>query len=224
VAGGGLCLSHPFHALIRETVARAALPECEVVRDAACGGTGYVPIFSMPTWSDESKHAQVDILVLRADRSGRRKVRMIIEIERSGLTPVKIIGKFVTSAAASYFMPEPGASSVEFDGSTVFVQVLDTSRLNIEKTTKPQQFDALEHAIGSLLPLSPGPRCALQGVLRHRGRLPREARRGPRRVPPTCPQRLPTGDRLDQDRGPAGARGPPAGHPDSHRACGRALV
>ncbi len=147
-------MSHPFHQLIGEIVAGAELPHCAVIRDIACGGNGYVPIFSTPTWSDESKHAQVDMLVLREGDPGPQKVRAIIEVEESGFTPVKIFGKFATSAAASYFIPKPGGSPVEFDDRTVFVQVLDTSSLNQEKTAKLRQFDALETAICSFLPLA----------------------------------------------------------------------
>ncbi len=147
-------MPHTFHELIAEIVAGAKFPSCEVLLGSDCGGKQKLPLYTTPIPSDEAKHTEADMLVLRTVGPRGSKVRVIIEIEESGFTPVKVFGKFAASATASYFIPRSGEPPVEFDDPTVFVQVLDTASMKAEETAKFRQFDALTSTIDSLLPLT----------------------------------------------------------------------
>ncbi|MCX7861630.1 MAG: hypothetical protein N2449_01385, partial [Bacteroidales bacterium] len=72
-----------------------------IILDKACGGTQNVQLFLYPNKTFGNKVCQVDILILEND-----EIQVIIEIEESEITPVKILGKFFASAIAKYYIHE----------------------------------------------------------------------------------------------------------------------
>jgi len=65
----------------------------------------------------------VDMLILRSN-----SIKVIIEIEESNVKPVQICGKLLASALSSHYIygDDP---PVPVDGSVLFIQILDTSKL-----------------------------------------------------------------------------------------------
>jgi hypothetical protein len=144
-------MSHPLHRLIGQILVDAVLPDCEIVRTADCGGDGTASLFSSGEWSDELKYAEVDMLLITERESKGRRVQVIIEIEESGLKPSNVLGKFLASAFSSHFIARQGTLPVEISDSTSFIQILDTSSLNIEGTAKISQWEHLEQALQAIV-------------------------------------------------------------------------
>jgi hypothetical protein len=79
---------------------------------------------------------------------------MIVEIEESNVKPTQICGKFLTSALASYYIHNSKRNEpIGMDGSVTFIQIVDTSKLVKEKTSKFKQWKALEESINRIIPL-----------------------------------------------------------------------
>ncbi len=129
-------MRHSLHKFIGDLVSST---EYTVIRDAACGGDGKVPLYH-----EDFRFADVDIAVVH-----NNVVRVIIEIEESGKNPVHIFGKFLASALSTHFSKGIEYYPLEF---VLFIQIVDTSNLD-ERTGKFEQFNAMEEAIKSILPL-----------------------------------------------------------------------
>ena len=80
------------------------------------------------------------------------KVKAIIEIEESDVTPNQICGKFLTSALASYYSDGKGPLQ-DLNSPIAFIQVVDKSKLKVYKTKKLKQWENLEKALRRLLPV-----------------------------------------------------------------------
>ena len=124
-----------------------AFPELEIVKDPACGGDQLVSLFSNEQKSRKTKYADVDMIILKDG-----KVKVIIEIEESDIKPVQICGKFLVSALSNYFIHDR-YGVVEMDDSVLFLQILDSSKLKHDRTSKLEQFRNLEKSIRSVIPL-----------------------------------------------------------------------
>lgn len=99
---------------------------------------------SRATW-----YCDVDLLVIRDGA-----VRMIIEIEKSNVKSTQICGKFLTSALAQYYIHESENDvRIGTHDSVIFIQILDTSNLKEDKTTKFKQWENLEKSINNILPV-----------------------------------------------------------------------
>jgi hypothetical protein len=81
------------------------------------------------------------------------KVRFILEIEETGLTPTKICGKFLTSALSTHFIHDILSNAAfAMDTNVTFAQVIDAKNLE-PRTKKIRQGESLERSIRSILPL-----------------------------------------------------------------------
>lgn len=139
---------HPLHKIIADKIERA-LPPHSLIRDEACRGYQRIPLFCEGKKSRETEYCNVDLLVLK-----KNKIKAIIEIEESNVKPTQICGKFLTSALARYYIHDNKRNEpVEMSDSVAFIQIVDTSKLVKEKTSKPQQWEALEKSINRIIPL-----------------------------------------------------------------------
>ncbi len=129
-------MHHSFHEFIGELISSTGY---RAIMDAACGGDGKVPLYS-----SNFRFADVDIAIVHNEA-----VRVIVEIEESGMNPVHIFGKFLASALSTHFSKGKEYYPLE---SVLFIQIVDTSKLN-EKSGKLDQFEAIEKAIKSVIPL-----------------------------------------------------------------------
>ena len=140
--------THNFHQTIGAVVTKETFPNCdEIVKDSACGGKQEVPLFYTETKSNETKIAQVDLLIIQ-----NSKVKVIIEIEESGDLPTKVFGKFFASAFSKYYIHWTKKNvPVSLSNSTSFIQIMDTSKKSIA-SSKMKQFAFIEEAIQMGLP------------------------------------------------------------------------
>ena len=91
----------------------------------------------MRSRAGDTRLCDVDLL---AHKSGGRTV--IIEVEESNVKPVQVFGKFFASAHATHH----GEDRID-ERPLLFIQVLDTSTLKIDKTGKIEQWKVLEALI-----------------------------------------------------------------------------
>ena len=141
-------MNHPLHKTIGKLIKENFLPEeFEVLLDQSCGGKQSIPLFSTKKKSLATKICDVDILIIK-----NGKVKALFEIEESNVKPTQICGKFLASALASYYIYHDN-TSYDMDKAVLFIQILDTSKLEIEKTSKIKQWDNIEKAIKDILPI-----------------------------------------------------------------------
>jgi len=139
---------HELHKAVGVAIAEAELPGCVVIRDPACGGDQSIPLFRCREKSSKTEYCDVDLLIMKD-----KKVRVIVEIEEANITPIQICGKLLASALSSHFIHEKWGAPVEMGDSVLFIQVLDTSKLRLDKSSKMEQWTRLEQSIRSVLPL-----------------------------------------------------------------------
>ena len=140
---------YSLHRTIGEAVVEAVFPPFEVLRDPACGGDQRIPLFSSYEKSRRTEYCNVDLLVLSADA-----IKIIVEIEETSITPIQVCGKFFATALSRCFIHERKKNTrIGMSGSVLFIQVLDTSRLNKEKTSKIQQWCNIERSIQDVIPI-----------------------------------------------------------------------
>jgi len=138
-----------LHRTIGEAVAEAILPPFEVLRDPACGGDQRIPLFSFHEKSRKTEYCNVDLLVLSPDG-----IRVIVEIEEANVTPIQVCGKFFASALSRCFIHQRRRNTcIGMSGSVLFIQILDTSKLKKEKTSKIQQWRNIERSIKDVIPI-----------------------------------------------------------------------
>jgi hypothetical protein len=124
-------------------------PHYGLIRDKACGGKQRVPLFCATEKSRETEYCNVDLLVLKEN-----KIRIVVEIEESNVKPTQICGKFLTSALANYYIHDSERNEpIRMDDSITFIQIVDTSKLVKDKTSKFKQWKALEESIKGIIPL-----------------------------------------------------------------------
>jgi len=75
-----------------------------------------------------------------------------MEIEEADIKPTQICGKLLTSALSSYYIPR-NDKAVGMGDPVLFVQILDTSKLNLDKTRKIKQWVDIEKSIQNVIPL-----------------------------------------------------------------------
>ncbi len=123
--------------------------DCQLIRDEDCGGTQHIPLFVSENKSRKTEYCNVDLLVLK-----KGKIKIIVEIEETKIGPTQICGKFLTSALARYFIHETMKDKlVGMHDSVTFIQILDSSKLKAERTSKFTQGENLERSINNILPV-----------------------------------------------------------------------
>lgn len=60
-----------------------------------------MPLFCYAEESSETEYCDIDLLVVKDD-----KIRVILEVEESNVTPIQICGKLFASALSSHFIHE----------------------------------------------------------------------------------------------------------------------
>ena len=124
---------HPFHRRIGNLVSGLGLTHGKQIwLDKACGGEGLIPLYEA-TGSEGVPFCFVDILLLLEGRL------VIIEIEESDVKPLHLLGKFYASAFSTHFNDQDISKL-----PLLFIQVLDTSRINLEEGQKSGQWDRVE--------------------------------------------------------------------------------
>lgn len=146
-------MEHPLHRLVGKTVGECIdskkFPDCRIIKDRACGGRQNVPLFCSRKKSNATEYCNVDLLILKDN-----KIRVIMEIEEANVKPTQIFGKFLTSALSSYFIHElENNRLIGMDDSVLFVQILDTSKLKQDKTSKIEQWKKIQKSIQSIIPV-----------------------------------------------------------------------
>lgn len=140
---------HSMHETIGDILERSLPGDCTLVEDIACGGTQRIPLFCTAKKSRETEYCNVDLLVLKDNR-----IKAIVEIEESNVKPTQICGKFLTSALAKYYIHDSkGNRPVEMSNAVIFIQIVDTSNLVKDRTSKFKQWRLLEESINSIIPL-----------------------------------------------------------------------
>ena len=106
-------------------------------------------MFSSEEKSKEVEYCNVDLLVLSPDG-----VKVIVEIEEADITPIQICGKFLASALSRYFIHERKQNArIGMSDSALFIQILNTSGLKKDKTSKIQQWKNIERSIQAATPI-----------------------------------------------------------------------
>jgi hypothetical protein len=140
--------SHPLHEIISDLLAANIPRGCILVKDPACRGDQWIPLFCSNKKSLPNGFCNVDLLILSNER-----IRVIVEIEEAKVTPTQIAGKFLTSALSSYFIHNRhGGVAIPKHDRLWFLQFVDTSRLP-KGSSKPAQWRNIEAGIRSFLPL-----------------------------------------------------------------------
>ena len=131
---------HPFHEFIAEEVERTIGDRVCFHRDEACGQCHicgcchHLPLYyenPPPGRKRALQLCKVDMLIYQGGEIGG-----IIEIEESGYDPTKVLGKFMTSALATYYVPSSEENSdippeerkaLPFSDSVIFIHVIGLS-------------------------------------------------------------------------------------------------
>lgn len=139
---------HPLHRMIGDYLAEVNFPSCRVVLDeACCESKEHVQLFCSEFASEETRMCGVDALILKDET-----IRVIIEIEESGVKPRDILGKVFASSLAQYFVDDPG-NPIGMHDSVLFIQIVCPQKLNVRKTSKFRQWGFLAKAIRALVPI-----------------------------------------------------------------------
>jgi hypothetical protein len=143
-----MALTHPLHLAIGSALA-TAVPADALYLDPACGGNLHLSLFVGDQPSASTHICDVDALAVVAGQ-----VRVIVEIEESGVNPTKICGKFLTSALATHLVHGSLPSeAIPLGSAVLFVQVLDRAQLGPERGHKAEQARLLAERIDERLPL-----------------------------------------------------------------------
>ncbi len=141
-------MKHPLHKVVGECIDTYEFPNCEIIKDRACGGEQNVPLFCSKDKSNKTEYCDVDLLILK-----NHKIRVIIEIEETDTKPTQICGKFLTSALSRYFIHEyKNNVPLEMSDSVSFIQIVNTARLKAG-AAKIEQWENLEKSIMDILPI-----------------------------------------------------------------------
>ena len=142
-------MEHPFHKKIGDLINNTVLPDCKIIKDPACGGDQHIPLFCSKERSRETEYCNVDLLI-----TVDNKIKIIVEIEEANIKPTQICGKFLTSALSKYFIHESENNSlIRMADLVLFIQILDTLKLKIDKTAKTKQWGQIKRSIQNIIPL-----------------------------------------------------------------------
>lgn len=138
-----------MHETIGDIFKNALPPNYSLIRDKACGGKQRIPLFNTAQKSRKAEYCNVDLLILKEN-----KIRVIVQIEESNVKPTQICGKFLTSALASHYIHNSKRNEpIGMDDSVTFIQIVDTSKLVKDRTSKFKQWKTLEESINRIIPL-----------------------------------------------------------------------
>ena len=101
-----------------------------------------IPLFCSDQKSSSTELCNPDIIIIE-----QNKVKIIIEIEESQITPTHICGKYLTSSLSKYYIYNN--KKIEIDNQALFIQIYDTSKLP-KNTKKKDQLDTVEKLVENL--------------------------------------------------------------------------
>lgn len=129
--------NHPLHRAIGKIITQDRFPRCEILKDRACspGQRHRISLF-YGAGPNRVRFCDVDLLIALKERG-----TVIIEIEESNVKPVQIFGKFFASAFSTHHGKKPIVQPL------LFIQVVDTSALKLEKTKKGNQWGSIAATI-----------------------------------------------------------------------------
>ena len=143
-------MDHPLHKVIGDMIQDSEFPNCTIIKDPACSGSQNVPLFCSNKKSNQTEYCNVDLLILKDNKIG-----VIIEIEEANIKPTQICGKFLTSALSSHFIhTTQNDVPIGMGNSVAFIQILDTSKLKEDKTSKIEQWKNIEKSIQNIVPVN----------------------------------------------------------------------
>ncbi|MBA7657812.1 hypothetical protein ES703_65755 [subsurface metagenome] len=135
-------VEHKLHEVVADCIRKCGLSNCEILFDPACDGGQNIPLFKTEDKSRATRYSVVDILIIKNE-----KVKVIIEIEESDVTPIRICGKFLASALSKFYIHETkGNKKIKMDKSITFIQICSTKGLS-DSSSKQEQWDNLEDSI-----------------------------------------------------------------------------
>jgi len=141
---------HPLHRIVADLFEHSLPEGCRFVRDEAGDGDQRIPLFCSKERSRTTWYCDVDMLIIL-----NGKIAIIVEIDESDIKPTQICGKFLTSALARYYIHESENDvPIGMHDSVTFIQIMDTSKLKRDKTSKFRQWDNLEKSIQAILPIT----------------------------------------------------------------------
>ncbi|MBS3820107.1 hypothetical protein KGY73_11485 [bacterium] len=141
-------MNYSFHRAIGDLFGEEDFKGFKIVKDTACGGSQHLPLFSGEK-SFETRLCDVDLLMIDKKTN---KVKLIMEIEESDVKPNQICGKFLTSTLANCYYPPGEKNPIGMDESLLFIQILNTEKIEKDKSKKIKQWKLLEQLISGLLP------------------------------------------------------------------------
>lgn len=137
---------HELHLAVGNLVAKEIKgKDTEVVRDTACGGSQQIPLF-LEEKERGNVITNVDLMILKDN-----KIKVIVEIEESNLTPLHICGKFLAPLLGNkYIHSTKEDKEIEMDNVVMFIQILDKSKLP-KNSKKEEQGKKIEEAINKFI-------------------------------------------------------------------------
>ena len=147
-----MSITHDLHKIIGGELKKAMIATNRIddLRlDPACDGSQNIPLFIGSSKSNATECCNADVLITKDD-----KIKLILEIEEANNKPTQICGKFLTSVISdTHIHIKTDNKPHIFHEEAVFVQVVDTSKLKHEKSSKMSQFKIIEDQLKELLPL-----------------------------------------------------------------------
>lgn len=100
-----------------------------------------LPLYLDKPESRRTQICKVDIIII-ADN----EVKVIVEIEESGMIPTKICGKYLTSGMAKYYRPSKGIG-IKLANPLLFVQVLNSMKIPKKNSAIEEQWNNIKQAV-----------------------------------------------------------------------------
>lgn len=124
--------------------------------DTACGHSDksehrhQLPLYVEGERSLVTKYCQVDVLALKTV-DGEPEVAVIIEIEETGISQIKILGKVLASSLCRFYIhDEEGAKPIPISRNALFIQIV---REKEEGKHKRKKWDDIEDRVERALPI-----------------------------------------------------------------------
>lgn len=135
--------NNPFHRTIGELLGNK-IGEYNTVKDPTCGGNHKLRLFLSEN-TREDKCCDVDLLLFKD-----KKVKVIIEIEETGIEPTKVCGKFLASAISHCCITKPKGDLLNMSDSVLFIQIIN--KLGLTSERRIGQFERIEQSINKIIP------------------------------------------------------------------------
>ena len=145
---------HPIHVAIGNILKDTEIKGLEPIIGTDCGGLNKIKLYRTDKPLRGTAYCEPDIIILKED-----KVCVIIEIEETGRTPIKIFGKFLTPNLTQFYIPPRNKGKpYKLDDTIIFIQIIVSYE---EKTTthfeemKREQYEIIKQKIEELIKTAP---------------------------------------------------------------------